>query len=101
MPYTEHSDNNHKREGHKQTAKTKEKERKTVPWWDSELSEMKVKRVTALRKWEDSGCPDDWEIYKKIRNKTTNMVKQKSLRKVNADTSGSKVHNKNYGWDEG
>ena len=98
MPYREHKSDSGEENN---ILKKLKHERRSVPWWDPEYTEMKEKRVEALRKWESSnGCPDAWEEYKKIRNKTNNMSKHKRaaelerrLEAVNSDTSGSQVWN--------
>ena len=95
MPYKDNST----REGRGKNRNT-EKREKTVPWSDEEFRNLKQERVLALRKWTKSREEEDWNRYKKLRNKATNMCRQKwagalekELETVDSDTSGSKVWN--------
>ena len=99
IPFKENTHNQQEREGRKQK-KRREQEWRTVPWWEDAIDIAKDERLMALRRWEDTGCPEDWKRYKKLRNKTTNIIREKraaclerNLEAINSDTSGSQVWN--------
>ena len=59
------------------TTQRPKKAKRTVPWWDEELEETKIKKLTQLKTYRRTRQEEDLEEYKKIRNKEVKLIKQK------------------------